>query len=79
MQVSPQMQWEPYLLHRPRLNVARYPVAKRNVMTRPDGALLNKYDILPHLMAKGGISLQHFGAYLFILLKLFFNILKSCF
>ena len=26
----------------PRLSAARYPVAKRNVMMRPDGALLNK-------------------------------------
>ena len=71
MQVSPQMQWESYLLHCPRLSAARYLVAKRNVMMRPGGALLNKYDILPHLMAKCGISLQHFGAYLFILLNCF--------
>ena len=54
--------------HRPRLSAARHREVKRNVMMRPGGALLYKYDVSPHLMAKaeGGISLQHFGAYLFI-------------
>ena len=60
---------------RPRLSAARHREVKRNVMMHPGGALLYKYDVSPHLMAKaeggrggggGGISLQHFGAYLFI-------------